>query len=107
MSGPLGDMGSLLKQAQQMQRELDKVREELKKATVRGTAGGGAVQVEVSGDKKVTRVKIDPDLIRGGDTALIEELVLLAAKDALSKAEQLAEKGMSRITGGLQLPGIL
>ncbi|TAJ16058.1 MAG: YbaB/EbfC family nucleoid-associated protein [Planctomycetota bacterium] len=106
MSGPLGDMGSLLRQAQQMQRELDKVREELKKTTVRGSAGGGAVQIEASGDRKITRVKIDPELVRGGDAALIEELVLLASKDALTKAEQLAEKGMSRITGGLQLPGM-
>jgi nucleoid-associated protein EbfC len=99
-------MGSLLRQAQAMQRELDKVREELKRASVRGSAGGGAVQVEASGDKQITRVRLDPELIKGGDVALIEELVLLASKDALTKAEQLAEKGMSRVTGGLQLPGM-
>lgn len=106
MSSPFGDMGSLLRQAQQMQRELDRVREELKKASVRGSAGGGAVVIELSGDRKVQRVKIEPEALKGADASLLEDLVQGALREALAKADQLNEKSMSRVTGGLQLPGM-
>ena len=62
MNGAFGDMGSLLKQAQQMQRELDRVREELKTRTVEGTAGGGAVRVTASGDRTVVKVELSAEL---------------------------------------------
>ncbi len=106
MSGSLGDMGSLLKQAQEMQRELDRVREELRRSKVEGTAGGGAVRIEITGDRKIQRVEIADDVANGGDKALLEDLVLAAMRDALSKAEALAEESMGRVTGGMNLPGL-
>lgn len=106
MSGSLGDMGSLLKQAQQMQRELDRVREELKTAVVEGTSGGGAVRVRVTGDKNVQEVRIAPEVVQGGDVEALEDMVLAALNDGLRKADDLANEARARITGGIDLPGI-
>lgn len=106
MTGSFGEMGNLLKQAQQMQRELDRVRAELKQNKVEGTAGGGAVLVEVSGDGQVQGVRIQPEVLASGDVSVVEDLVLAAMRDGLARAAELREKEMSRITGGLNLPGM-
>ena len=105
MTGPLGDMGSLLKQAQELQRELDRVREELKAARVTGSSGGGAVRIELSGDRRPLSVLIDPNVLRQTDPHAVEELVLAALRDGLAKVEKLTETHMLRVTGGMPLPG--
>lgn len=111
MSGTFGEMGNLLKQAQQMQRELDRAREELKSTRVEGTAGGGAVRVEVSGDGMVLKVHIAPeaaaDVARGRDSSLLEDMVLAACRDGIQRANAVREERLARVTGGLNLPGIL
>ncbi|MBI5365354.1 MAG: YbaB/EbfC family nucleoid-associated protein [Planctomycetes bacterium] len=103
--GGFGDMGNLLKQAQQMQRELDRAKEELRTALVTGTSGGGAVRIDATGEGMIVRVAIRPDA--AGDAAMLEDLVLAAARDALTKANELRQERMARVTGGLNLPGIL
>jgi nucleoid-associated protein EbfC len=105
MSGAFGDMGNLLKQAQKMQRDLERAREELKALRVEGTAGGGVVRVEASGDGQITGVRIPPEVL-GGQAAMVEDLVLAAARDALGKAAALREERLGRISGGLNLPGL-
>lgn len=107
MTGAFGEMGNLLKQAQQMQRELDRARDELRAARVEGTAGGGAVRVEVNGEGMVQRVRIAPELQSSGDLANLEETVLAAMRDAIQRANALREERLARVTGGLNLPGIL
>ena len=106
MSGSFGDMGNLLKQAQHMQRELDRVREELRNTTVQGTAGGDAVRVEVTGDRRVTGLQISPEAVETGDVAALEDLVLAALRDGMGKAQKLAEESMGRVTGGMNRPGL-
>jgi len=106
MSGTFGEMGNLLKQAQQMQRELDRVREELSKTRVDGSAGGGAVRVEVTADGVVQKIHVKPELVAAGDVALLEDAVLAAVRDALANATKLREEKMKKVTGGLNLPGI-
>ncbi len=107
MSGSLGDMGNLLRQAQEMQRELDRVREELHNQTVEGTAGGGVVSVELTADRQeVTRVEISPEVLRTGDRDMIQDLVLTALRDGLRKAEVLSNEKMAKVTGGMNLPGL-
>jgi len=106
MSGSFGELGSLLKQAQQMQRELDRVREELKTRTVEGIAGGGTVRVQVSGDRNVLKIEIAPELLAKPDKALLEDLVLAALRDGLGRASQVSSEAFARITGGIQLPGL-
>ena len=111
MSGAFGDMGNLLKQAQKMQRDLELAREELKTARVTGTAGGGVVSVDADGEGQVLSVRIQSSISAGsggagGDTSLLEDLVLAAARDAFAKAATLRQERLSRISGGLNLPGL-
>jgi DNA-binding YbaB/EbfC family protein len=107
MSGTFGEMGNLLKQAQQMQRELDRAREEITKMRVEGTAGGGVVRAEVSGDGMLLKLHIQPDLLASGDAAIVEETVLAAVRDGLQRATTMRDERMAKVTGGLNLPGIL
>ena len=107
MSGTFGEMGNLLKQAQQMQRELDRVREELTHLRVEGSAGNGAVRVEVSGDGMIQKVHIKPEVMRSVDAAQLEEAIFTSMRDALQSAAKLRAEKMSKVTGGLNLPGIL
>jgi DNA-binding YbaB/EbfC family protein len=106
MSSAFGDMGNLLKQAQKMQRDLEAAREELKSARVLGTAGGGAVTLEADGDGQILAVRIQPGAIAGGDPSMLEDLVLAAARDAFAKASALRQERMSKLSGGLNLPGL-
>ncbi|HTF90211.1 MAG TPA: YbaB/EbfC family nucleoid-associated protein [Planctomycetota bacterium] len=106
MSGSFGEMGSLLKQAQEMQRELDRVRGELRAKTLEGSAGGGVVKVWVSGDRQVTKIEIAPEVIKDGDKKLLEDLVLAALRDGIGKATRLAEESLAKVTGGMNLPGL-
>jgi DNA-binding YbaB/EbfC family protein len=106
MSGSFGELGSLLKQAQKMQRDLDKVREELRSSVVEGTAGAGAVRVEVTGDRQVTKVEISAETLADCDKQEIEDLVLAALRDGIGRASKLAEETMGKVTGGVNLPGL-
>lgn len=104
MSG-LGDMGNLLRQAQEMQREMDKARAEVADARIDGTAGGGAVKIELNGDGMVLSVKLSPDADLS-DRSLLEDLMLAALRDGIGKAAKLREDRLSKVTGGLNLPGL-
>ncbi len=106
MSGAFGDMGNLLKQAQEMQRQMDKVKAELSKETVLGTGGGGVVKVSVNGDGEVLSLEINEEVIGSGDKAMIEDLVLAALRDGIGQALRMRQERLSAITGGLNLPGM-
>jgi hypothetical protein len=106
MSGAFGDMGNLLKQAQKMQKDLERAREELKSARLEGSAGGGAVRVEADGDGRILAVKIQPETLGSKDAGMLEDLVLAAARDAQAKANALREERIGRVSGGLNLPGL-
>ena len=106
MSG-LGDMGNLLKQAQEMQRQLDKAKSDLSERKVEGQAGGGAVRVELSADRQeVLSVHLDPEILRGGDSSMVEDSVQAALRDALHRAKELEKEVLGRVTGGMNLPGL-
>ena len=106
MSGSMGDMGNLLKQAQQMQQEIDRIRSELKEAKIEGRAPDGSVTVVMTGELHVEKVEISLDLIAGGDPTKVEAAVLAAMRDAGTKVEALRQKNMSTVTGGMNLPGL-
>ena len=106
MSG-LGDMGNLLKQAQEMQRQVDRVRQELRKKIVTGTAAGGAVRIELSADRKeVHAVHVAPEALAGGDAKVLEERLRAALEEAIRRGVETEREEIGRITGGLQLPGL-
>lgn len=102
----MGNMNNLMKQAQKMQKDMEKLQEELGQKTVEASVGGGAVTVTVSGKKEVQQVKINPDVVDPDDVEMLEDLVLTAVNEALRKAEEMIAAETGKITGGLNLPGL-
>jgi DNA-binding YbaB/EbfC family protein len=94
----------MIQQAQQMQKAMQKVQEELGNQEVTGTAGGGAVTVTMTGKSEVRRVKISADVVDKTDIETLEDLVTAAVNDAQAKAFDLAQNEMKKVTGGMNLP---
>jgi DNA-binding YbaB/EbfC family protein len=104
--GQLGNLASLMKQAQQMGGKLEGISTELKSRRTTGSAGGGMVEVEVNGLQEVLGCKIDPKLMREEDRELLEDLLVGATNEALAKARQLHAEAMQSLAGGMNLPGL-
>ncbi|AHD07578.1 YbaB/EbfC family nucleoid-associated protein [Paenibacillus larvae] len=100
------NMNQMMKQVKKMQQQMVKVQEELANKTVEGTAGGGVVTVTANGHKKITNIVIQPEAVDPEDVEMLQDLVLAAVNDALSKADELAAKDMGKFTGGMNLPGL-
>ena len=98
------NLGQMMKQAQEMQDKMSEVQEKLSQLQVTGAAGGGMIEVTMTGKKEVRRVKIDPELTGPENLEMLEDLVAAAVNDAQLKVETLVTEKMSEITGGLQLP---
>ncbi|MBP1706012.1 MAG: hypothetical protein H6Q36_1751 [Chloroflexi bacterium] len=97
---------NLQRMAQQMQRDMARVQDELAAATVTGSAGGGAVTVTATGRQEVTAIEIDPAAVDPDDLEMLQDLVVAAVNEALRAARELAEAKMAAVTGGLRLPGM-
>jgi len=100
----MADFTKILEQAQQMQSQLEKIQDQLSGMSVTATSGGGMVTVEADGKGQITRVRIDPSVVNSADVEMLEDLVLVAVRDAQQKAADLAKREMSKLTGGLNLP---
>ena len=100
------NVSNVVKQAQKMQEEMEKVQAEIEEKTVEATAGGGMVTVTASGKKEILSLKINPEAVDPDDVETLEDLVIVAVNDALKKAEDMMAEGMSAITGGLNIPGL-
>ncbi|OFZ28355.1 MAG: nucleoid-associated protein, YbaB/EbfC family [Bdellovibrionales bacterium RIFCSPHIGHO2_01_FULL_40_29] len=98
-------MAGLMKQANQMQMKMKKLQEELATREFDGTSGGGAVKAKVNGDNKVLALTIDPEVMKGGDVEMLQDLVTSAINDAISVAKDTSSKEMSKVTGGMNIPG--
>ena len=103
----IGGMGNLLKQAQEMQARMAKIQEELSQKTVEGSAGGGMVQVTVNGQFNLVAVKIEPSVVNSSEKEMLEDLILAAVNDGMRKARDLVSTEMSKLTGGLKIPGLM
>ena len=106
MAKGIGGMGNLLKQAQEMQSRMAKIQEELAQKSVDGSAGGGMVRVTVNGQLALTAIKIDPTVINPEEKEMLEDLIMAAINDGMRKARDMASSEMSKITGGLKIPGL-
>ena len=102
----LGNLASLVKQAQQMDGKMQGLGEDLKQRRASGSAGAGMVEVEVNGLGEVLACRLDPELVAKQDRELLEDLILAATNQALSKARQLHAEAMKGLAGGLELPGL-
>ncbi len=100
------NMSNVIKQAQKMQEEMEKVQSELEEKTVEATAGGGVVTVTANGKKQILSLKISPEAVDPDDVETLEDLVTVAVNDAIKKADEMMAEGMSEITGGLNIPGL-
>ena len=98
---------SILRQAQQFQQKLAKGQEELANMTVEATSGGSAVKVVIDGHQKIRSVEISQEVVDAKDTEMLQDLVMAAVNEAITKSQELARKHLSSLTGGLDLPGIL
>ena len=103
--GMPGNMNNLMKQAQRMQRQMEESQKELESAEFTAAAGGGAVEVTVTGKKEVTKVKINPDAVDPEDVEMLEDVIMAAVNEALRKAEEANAEVMNKMAGGLGLGG--
>ena len=104
--GGLANLGSIMKQAQQMGGKLQEVNAQLKTQRTTGAAGGGLVEVETNGLGEVLAVRIDPSLMEKADVEMIEDLLPAAFNAAQAKAKQMHTEAMQTITAGIDLPGL-
>jgi DNA-binding YbaB/EbfC family protein len=101
------NMGNLLKKAQQLQEKMAKLQEELSEKTVETSAGGGMVTVIATGKQEIASIKIDPEVVNQEDIEMLEDLVLAAVNDALFQAKQMVSEEMTKLTGGVTIPGLM
>ena len=106
--GMPGNMANLMKQAQKMQRQIEEQAKEMETKEFTATAGGGAVEVTVSGARKVLKVKLDTEVVDPDDVEMLEDLIVAAMNEALEKIDSESASAMSKFTGGMGggLPGL-
>jgi len=100
----MADFSKILEQAQQMQGRLEKIQDELANLSVTGSSGGGMVTVDADGKGQITKVRVDPSIVNASDVEMLEDLLLVALRDAQQRSADLAKQEMSKLTGGMGLP---
>ena len=102
----MANIGKLMKQAQEMQQKMAKLQEELAEKEVEASSGGGMVRVKMNGQQEVLSIQIEPEVFKDGDKEMLEDLIVAAVNEARREALNLAKEEMSRLTGGLPMPGL-
>ncbi|NBI06309.1 YbaB/EbfC family nucleoid-associated protein [Senegalia massiliensis] len=103
----MGNMGGMMKQVQQMQKKMQKMQAELEEKEVEASAGGGAVTVRVNGKKEVLEVNLDEDVVDPDDIEMLQDLIIAATNEAIRKAEEMVSSEMGKLTGGMNIPGLM
>ena len=101
------DMKQMMRQAQKMQKELNKAQEEIATMSLEATAGGGMVTAVASGDMASTSLTIDPDAVDPEDVEMLQDMVVAAVNEALRGVSELSNQRMSAVTGGMNIPGLM
>jgi len=101
-----GGMGNIMKQAQMMQKRMAQLQEELEARRIEASAGGGMVTAVVSGKQQLISLTIDPKAVDPDDVEMLQDLVVAAVSEALKQSQQLAQQEMSKVTGGMNIPGL-
>lgn len=99
-------LGDMMRQAQKLQSEMQKMQEEAKTKTVEASAGGGMVTVVASGAGEIVSIKIEKDVVNPDDVDMLQDLILAASNEALRRASQMVNEEMSKLTMGMQIPGM-
>jgi nucleoid-associated protein EbfC len=100
------NMNNLARMAQQMQADMARAEQELREMTVEGSAGGGVVKAVVTGKQELVSLTIDPSVVDPEDVDMLQDLIVAAIGDAMAQVRKATEEKMSRVTGGLSIPGL-
>ena len=100
-------MGNMMKQAQKLQSKMMKLQEELGERTVEATAGGGMVKVVANGKQQIESIEIEKEVVDPEDVEMLQDLVVAAINDALNKSQEMVSSEMSKLTGGMNMPGLM
>ena len=103
--GMPGNMNNLMKQAQRMQKQMEENQKQLEEKEFTAAAGGGAVEVTVSGKREVTKVTLKEEVVDPDDIEMLEDLIVAATNEALRKMDEISQQSMSKITGGMGMGG--
>ncbi len=101
------DMNNLMKQAQKMQKRMLEIQEDLANRTVETTVGGGMVTAVANGQQELVSITISPDVVDPNDVEMLEDLIVAAVNEARNKAQELMGDEMSKLTGGIKIPGMM
>lgn len=101
-----GNMQGMLKKVQKMQKEMAKMQEEVKTKTVEASVGGGAISIVMNGEKEVQSLSINPSVVDPEDVEMLEDLIIAVVNEANKKVDDLLQQEMSKVTGGMNLPGM-
>lgn len=99
-------LGDMMRQAQKLQEEMQRMQEDAKTKTVEASAGGGMVTVVANGGGEIVSIKIEKDVVNPDDVEMLQDLILAAVNEALRRAQQMVNEEMSKLTMGLQIPGL-
>jgi hypothetical protein len=100
-------MGNVMKQAQKLQAKMQRLQEEMAEKTIETTSGGGMVKVVASGKQQVVSIQIEKEVVDPDDVEMLQDLILAAVNDALLKSQEMVTQEMSKLTGGLNIPGLM
>ena len=101
------NMNNMMKQVKKMQEQMEKAQQDIEEKEFESTSGGGVVSATVNGRKEVIAIKIDPDVIDPEDGEMLEDLIIAAINDAMKKADEYSGQTMGKLTGGLNIPGLM
>ncbi len=101
------DMGNMMKQAQKLQSKMLKLQEEMAEKTVEASSGGGMVKVVANGRQQLLSIQIEKEVADPDDLEMLQDLILAAVNDALLKSQEMVTGEMSKLTGGMNIPGLM
>ncbi|MCP4672901.1 MAG: YbaB/EbfC family nucleoid-associated protein [Desulfobacula sp.] len=100
------NMNSMMKQAQKLQKKMMKTQAELATKTIEASAGGGMIKVTANGAQKIESIVMEKEIVDPDDIEMLQDLILAAVNDALNKSQEMVSSEMSKLTGGLNIPGL-
>ncbi|UCG06776.1 MAG: YbaB/EbfC family nucleoid-associated protein [Desulfobacterales bacterium] len=100
-------MANMMKQAQKLQAQMMKLQEEMAEKTVETTSGGGMVKIVANGRQQIVSIQIEKEVVDPDDVEMLQDLILAAINDALAKSQEMVTAEMSKLTGGLNIPGLM
>ena len=99
-------MKFLMKQAQMMQKKIEETKAELAQKEIKVSSGGGMIEIVINGQQEIKEIKIEPDVIDANEKEMLEDLILAAVNEAIRQSKELVTQEMSKLTGGISMPGL-